>query len=67
MNHTDHVFLLRKGIPEQGGAWADLAEASLLEFFWIDQGGYLADVLLASRAEAASQTVTDLRAIFSSK
>lgn len=24
MNHNDHVFLLRKGISEQGGTWADL-------------------------------------------
>ncbi len=24
MNHNDHVFLLRKGVPEQGGTWADL-------------------------------------------
>ena len=23
MNHNDHVFLLRKGVPEQGGTWAD--------------------------------------------
>jgi ubiquinone/menaquinone biosynthesis C-methylase UbiE len=24
MDHTDHVFLLRKGIADRGGAWADL-------------------------------------------
>jgi len=24
MNHNDHVFLLRKGVTEQGGTWADL-------------------------------------------
>lgn len=24
MNHTDHVNLLRKGVPAQGGVWADL-------------------------------------------
>jgi len=23
VNHNDHVFLLKKGIPEQGGVWAD--------------------------------------------
>jgi len=23
VNHNDHVFLLRKGVPEQGGTWAD--------------------------------------------
>jgi ubiquinone/menaquinone biosynthesis C-methylase UbiE len=24
MNHQDHVYLLRKGIPNPGGTWADL-------------------------------------------
>jgi ubiquinone/menaquinone biosynthesis C-methylase UbiE len=24
MNHNDHVFLLRKGVPGPGGTWADL-------------------------------------------
>jgi ubiquinone/menaquinone biosynthesis C-methylase UbiE len=24
MNHQDHVWLLRKGVPETGGVWADL-------------------------------------------
>lgn len=24
MNHQDHVRLLRKGVPTQGGTWADL-------------------------------------------
>ncbi len=28
MNHTDHVHLLRKGIPESGGVWADLGSGS---------------------------------------
>ena len=28
MNHTDHVHLLRKGIPQPGGAWADLGSGS---------------------------------------
>ncbi len=28
MNHTDHVHLLRKGIPEMGGVWADLGSGS---------------------------------------
>jgi len=28
MNHTDHVHLLRKGIPEPGGVWADLGSGS---------------------------------------
>ena len=23
MNHNDHIFLLRKGVPDQGGTWAD--------------------------------------------
>ena len=28
MNHNDHVFLLRKGIPTPGGIWADLGSGS---------------------------------------
>ena len=28
MNHIDHVHLLRKGIPEMGGVWADLGSGS---------------------------------------
>ncbi|HET9918214.1 MAG TPA: class I SAM-dependent methyltransferase [Ktedonobacteraceae bacterium] len=28
MNHQDHVNLLRKGVPEQGGVWADLGSGS---------------------------------------
>ncbi len=28
MNHSDHVHLLRKGVPEQGGVWADLGSGS---------------------------------------
>lgn len=28
MNHNDHIFLLRKGIPEKGGTWADLGSGS---------------------------------------
>ena len=28
MNHTDHVHLLRKGVPEPGGVWADLGSGS---------------------------------------
>lgn len=28
MNHTDHLNLLRKGIPAPGGAWADLGSGS---------------------------------------
>jgi ubiquinone/menaquinone biosynthesis C-methylase UbiE len=28
MNHSDHVRLLQKGIPEQGGAWADFGSGS---------------------------------------
>ncbi|MCB0100226.1 MAG: methyltransferase domain-containing protein, partial [Caldilineaceae bacterium] len=52
MNHTDHVNLLRNGIPAAGGVWADfgsgcgaftLALAELLgpngEIFSVDQDG----------------------------
>lgn len=28
MNHRDHVNLLRKGVPVQGGVWADLGAGS---------------------------------------
>ncbi|GAC1436242.1 MAG: hypothetical protein PVS3B3_30000 [Ktedonobacteraceae bacterium] len=28
MNHTDHVHLLYKGVPEPGGVWADLGSGS---------------------------------------
>ncbi len=28
MNHTDHVHLIRKGIPGSGGVWADLGSGS---------------------------------------
>ncbi len=28
MNHADHVHLLRKGVPEPGGVWADLGSGS---------------------------------------
>ena len=28
MDHHDHVHLLRKGIPEQGGIWADLGSGT---------------------------------------
>jgi len=28
MNHNDHVFLLRKGVPNPGGIWADLGSGA---------------------------------------
>jgi ubiquinone/menaquinone biosynthesis C-methylase UbiE len=28
MNHNDHVYLLRKGIPGPGGVWADLGSGT---------------------------------------
>jgi ubiquinone/menaquinone biosynthesis C-methylase UbiE len=28
MNHKDHVYLLQKGVPEQGGIWADLGSGT---------------------------------------
>ena len=28
INHSDHVRLLRKGVPEPGGVWADLGSGS---------------------------------------
>ncbi len=28
MNHTDHVYLLKNGIPTEGGVWADLGSGT---------------------------------------
>ena len=28
MDHNDHVFLLKKGVPERGGTWADLGSGA---------------------------------------
>ena len=28
MDHSDHVFLLTKGVPERGGVWADLGSGA---------------------------------------
>ena|SRR5579859_1291144 len=28
MNHNDHVYLLRKGVPAQGGIWADFGSGA---------------------------------------
>ena len=28
MNHRDHVNLLRRGVPEPGGVWADLGSGA---------------------------------------
>ncbi len=28
MNHKDHVYLLQKGVPGQGGTWADLGSGA---------------------------------------
>lgn len=28
MNHKDHIYLLQKGVPGQGGIWADLGSGS---------------------------------------
>src|SRR2546421_11677968 len=52
MNHNDHVYLLRKGIPAPGGVWADFGSGAgaftlaLADLIWptgpiysVDQNG----------------------------
>jgi predicted glycogen debranching enzyme len=39
--------------------WADRAESSFRRFYWLEDGGYLSDVLFASPGESATRAVPD--------
>lgn len=54
--------LARLGVAPERESWAALAEraeASLNEFFWVEKGGYIADLLIARRGEPARNAVLD--------
>ncbi len=54
--------LARIGQPSEGKPWAalaDLAEASLLKFFWLEDRGYLADLLIAKPGQFAGDATVD--------
>jgi glycogen debranching enzyme/glycosidase len=44
---------------ESWSALADRAEASLLKFFWLEERGYLADLLIARAGQPAGDAVVD--------
>ena len=48
MNHNDHVYLLRKGIPGEGGVWADFGSGTgaftLARADWIGPTGQIYSV-----------------------
>lgn len=47
---------------KEGKRWADLAEqaqASLLKYFWLEERGYLADLLIAQAGQAAASAAVD--------
>jgi len=52
----------RLGLQPAGEPWdamADRAEQSLRKFFWLEDKGYIADVLLASPGQSAGEAVAD--------
>jgi predicted glycogen debranching enzyme len=54
--------LQRAGAPKERPYWqelADRAQASLLKYFWLEDRGYLADLLVAKAGKAASEAVVD--------
>jgi len=54
--------LARLGFRASGEAWeklADRAEASILEFFWLEERGYLGDLRIAESGQRASAGVLD--------
>lgn len=54
--------LARLGLRASGEAWeklADRAEASILEFFWLEERGYLGDLRIAESGQRASAGVLD--------
>jgi glycogen debranching enzyme len=54
--------LARLEQPSEGESWsalADRAEQSLLKFFWLEDRGYLADLLIAQRGQPAGEATVD--------
>lgn len=54
--------LERKGAQPHLEGWGNLArraEASLKEYFWIEERGYISDLLIAKPGQAASEAVVD--------
>ncbi len=48
--------------PAERASWtalADRAEASLLKFFWLEERGYLADLLIARPGQSAAEATAD--------
>src|SRR5439155_4918623 len=60
------IYLLRQlarlGVPAPQESWTQLterAEDSFARFFWLEQRGYLADLLIAKRGQTAAQATVD--------
>ncbi len=54
--------LERIGAEQERKRWhglADLAQASLLKYFWLEERGYLADLLIAKSGETAASATVD--------
>src|SRR5439155_245707 len=54
--------LARLGLPSPQESWSQLAEraeGSLIQLFWIEERGYLADLLIAKRGQRATAAVLD--------
>ena len=55
-------LLARLELPTVGASWEELAEkveASLLRHFWLEERGYLSDLLIAAKGEPAKEAVAD--------
>ncbi len=54
--------LHRRGVAPETEPWlaiADRAERSLQNYYWLEEGGYLADLLVAKRGQSASDAIPD--------
>src|SRR6185295_11103710 len=54
--------LARLDANAEGGRWADLADRaveSLMKFFWLEEKGYFADLLIARSGQAAVAATVD--------
>jgi starch synthase (maltosyl-transferring) len=54
--------LSRLGVKSSGAPWqslADRAESSLLKYFWLEEKGYFADLLIGKPGQTASGSVVD--------